>query len=155
MPCFVRWEGENHYLKIRITTQFIRQVATESLEIKGDRLELRSEARVRDSQLESISLLLLTELQQENTGSKLCIESLTNVLAVHLIRQYNVVQPLPQIAEGGLSQRQLMQVRKYIHEHLHQEIKLADLATLLNMSQFHFCRRFKQAIAVTPAPSPG
>ncbi|GAB4382272.1 MAG: hypothetical protein Kow00121_42240 [Elainellaceae cyanobacterium] len=54
------------------------------------------------------------------------------------------------IYEGGLSQRQLAQVLDYINEYLHQDIKLADLAKLLNMSQYHFCHLFKQAIAVTP-----
>jgi AraC family transcriptional regulator len=31
-----------------------------------------------------------------------------------------------------------------------KSINLADLAKLLNMSQYHFCHLFKQAIAVTP-----
>ncbi|WP_421656757.1 helix-turn-helix domain-containing protein [Leptothermofonsia sp. ETS-13] len=38
----------------------------------------------------------------------------------------------------------------YINDHLEQEIKLADLAALLGMSQFHFCHLFKQSIATTP-----
>lgn len=150
MPSFVRWDGENHYLKIRIAHQFIQQVAIEALEVKGDRLELLSQARIRDAQLETIALMLLNELQQDHSGSKLYIESLTNVLGVHLIRQYTTAQPLPQIYQGGLTQRQLIQTLDYIHDHLHQEIKLADLAVLLNMSQFYFCRRFKQAIGTTP-----
>jgi AraC family transcriptional regulator len=49
-----------------------------------------------------------------------------------------------------LPQRQLMQVLDYIHASLDQEIKLADLAALLNMSQYHFSHMFKQAIGVAP-----
>ena len=37
-----------------------------------------------------------------------------------------------------------------MHDHLAQDIKLADLAALLNMSQFHFSHLFKQAIGITP-----
>lgn len=150
VPCFVRWEGENHYLKIRMTTQFIQQVATEALEVRGDCLELIPQSRIRDSQIETIALMLLNELQHEHPVSRLYAESLTNVLAVHLIREYTTTQSLTHIHEGGLTQRQLMQVLDYMHEHLHQEIRLADLATLLNMSQFYFCRQFKQAIGITP-----
>jgi AraC family transcriptional regulator len=150
MPCFVRWDSQNHYLKICITTQLIQQVATEALEMKGDRLELLPGGRIRDPQIEAIGLMLLSELQQNHSVSRLYVESLTNVLAVHLVRQYTTAQLLPRFDECGLSQRQVMKVINYIHDHLHQEIKLADLAALLNMSQFHFCRRFKQAIGTTP-----
>ena len=150
VPFFARWDGEDNYLQIRITSRFIQQVAREALELKGDRLELLPEFRTRDPQIEAIGMMLLTELQQENSGSRLYIESLANVLAVHLIRQYATAQPLLPIYEGGLPQRQLLQVLDYVHDHLHQEIKLADLSALLGMSQFHFSHQFKQAIGTTP-----
>lgn len=95
-------------------------------------------------------MLLLAEFQQKNPGSRLYIESLSNILAVHLLRQHTAAKPNVPIYEGGLSQRQLGQVLDYINDYLHQDIKLADLAELLNMSQYHFCHLFKQAIAVTP-----
>jgi AraC family transcriptional regulator len=98
----------------------------------------------------SDGMLLLTELQQENLGSKLYIESLANVLAIHLLRQYTAAKPNLPIYEGGLPQRQLLQVLEYINDHLSQDIKLADLADLLGMSQFHFSHLFKQALGTSP-----
>ena len=53
-----------------------------------DRLELLAEFKTRDPQLEAIGMMLLAELKQENINSKLYIESLSNVLAVHLLRHY-------------------------------------------------------------------
>lgn len=150
LPFFARWEGEDHYLQIRIASQFIQTVAREALNRRPDQLELMPEFRIRDPQIETIALMLLTELQQENPGNRLYIESLTNVLAVHLIRQYGTTQPHLPMYEGGLSQRQLVQVLDYINDHLEQDIKLADLAALLGISQFHFCHLFKRAIAITP-----
>jgi AraC family transcriptional regulator len=94
--------------------------------------------------------MLLSELQQSDTANKLYIESLSNVLAVHLIRQYTTARPQPVMYEGGLPQRQLLQVLDYIDTHLHQEIKLTDLASLLGMSQFHFSHQFKQATGISP-----
>lgn len=38
----------------------------------------------------------------------------------------------------------------YIDAHLHQELKLADLASLLGISEFHFSHRFKQVLGTTP-----
>ncbi len=150
MPFFARWEGDDHYLQIRIASRFIQSVARESLEMDCDRIELLPEFRTRDPQIEAIGLMLLAELQQENLGGKLYIESLANVLAVHLLRRYAATKPNLPIYEGGLPQRRLLQVLEYMNDHLDQDIKLADLAALLDMSQFHFSHLFKQAIGTSP-----
>ncbi|KOP22575.1 AraC family transcriptional regulator [Hapalosiphon sp. MRB220] len=150
VPFFARWDRDDHYLQIRIKSNFIQSVARETIDTNPDQLELLPEFRTRDPHIESIGMMLLTELKQENFGGRLYIESLANILAVHLLRQYCVVKPRLAIYEGGLPERQLIQVLEYINENLHQDIKLADLAALLGMSQFHFSRMFKQAIAMTP-----
>lgn len=150
MPFFTRWQGEDHYLQIQIAAQFVQTVARESLSMNPDRLELLSEFKTRDPQIEAIGMLLLTELQQENLGGRLYIESLANVLAIHLIRQYATTRVQIPTYEGGLSQRQLLNILDYVHEHLNHDIKLADLANQLSMSQFHFSHLFKQSLGITP-----
>lgn len=149
-PFFARWDGEDHYFHIRIASDFIQSVATEDLAINPDRLELRPEFRIRDPQIEAIGLMLLNELKQENLGARLYIESLINILALHLLRQYSAVKPQLTFYEGGLPERQLVQVLDYMNDRLDQDIKLVDLAALLDMSQFHFSRLFKQSIGTTP-----
>jgi AraC family transcriptional regulator len=149
-PFFARWDSDDHYVQIRIASRFVQSVAREALAMNPDRLEVVPEFRTRDPHLESIGMLLLAELQQENLGGRLYIESLANVLAVHLLRQYTAAKPRLTMYEGGLPQRQLLQVLKYIHESLDQDIKLADLAALLSMSQFHFSHLFKQSIGTAP-----
>lgn len=150
MPFFARWDGDDDYMQIRIASCFIQRVANEALTLNPDQLELRPEFRIRDPHLESIAMLLLAELKQDNVGGRLYSESLANVLAVHLLRQYTTRKPRLTIYEGGLPERQLLYVLDYINEHLNQDIKLADLAALLNMSQFHFSHVFKQSIGMAP-----
>lgn len=149
-PFFARWKGNDHLLKIRITSRFIEQVAGEVLAMNPDQLEVVSQFRIRDLQLEAIAMLLLTELKQDNLGARLYIDSLANVLAVGLLRQCSVSKPHLSVYKGGLPQRQLLQVSEYIHEHLNQDVRLADLAELIGMSQFHFSHLFKQAIGTSP-----
>ncbi len=43
-----------------------------------------------------------------------------------------------------------MQVLDYIDAHLGQNLKLENLAQLLDMSQFHFSRLFKQSMGLAP-----
>jgi AraC family transcriptional regulator len=147
---FARWDSEDRFVQIRLSSHFLQSVAEETLNLNPDRLELIPEFRIRDPQLEAIAVLLLTELQQNLGGGKLYVESLTNVLGVHLLRQYATTQPRLAVYEGGLSERQLLQVVNYINEYLDREIKLVDLAKLLGMSQFHFSYSFKRSLDITP-----
>lgn len=151
MPFFARWNGDDHYLQIRLAACLLQSVAREALAMNPDRIELLPEFRTRDRQLESMGLLLLAELKQESLGGRLYVESLANLLAVHLLRQYATLKPqqIP-IYEGGLPQRQLLQVLEYINENLSSDIKLADLAVIVGMSQFHFSHLFKQAMGIAP-----
>ncbi|MBD2777836.1 helix-turn-helix domain-containing protein [Iningainema tapete] len=150
VPLFARWDSDDSYLQIRIKSRFIQSVAQETIAINPEKLELLPEFRTRDRQIEAIGMMLLKELQQNSLGGKIYIKSLRNILIVHLLRQYAVAKPHLPIYEGGLRERQLLQVIEYINEHLNQDIKLADLAALLGMSQFHFSHLFKQAIGTAP-----
>lgn len=150
MPLFARWDSDDHFLQIRIASHVLQSVARETLDKNPDRLELLPEFRTRDPQLEAIGMMLLAELKQENLGGRLYIESLTNVLAIHLLRQYVAAKPRLAVYKGGLPKRQLLHVLDYIDTHLNQDIKLADLAQLLSMSQFHFSHLFKQSIGMAP-----
>lgn len=149
-PYFARWESDDSCLQIRIASQFIHKVAREAIVTDPDRLELRLEFQARDPQIEAIGMMLLSELKQENLGGRLYIESLSNILAVHLLRQYAAPNSRLIVHESSLSERQILQVVEYTNEHLSQDIKLADLAGLLGISQSHLSHRFKQAIRMTP-----
>ncbi|NES99309.1 MAG: helix-turn-helix transcriptional regulator [Sphaerospermopsis sp. SIO1G1] len=75
---------------------------------------------------------------------------LKNVLAVHLLRQHGTTKPKLPNYEYGLSHRQLQQVLDYIDANLGNEIKLADLAKIVGISQFYFGRLFKQSLGLSP-----
>ncbi|MEM9539441.1 MAG: AraC family transcriptional regulator [Cyanobacteria bacterium P01_E01_bin.42] len=149
IPLFARWEDNENYLQIRLPVAFIQKIARETLPGDCDRLELRPEFQTRNPQIEAIIMMLLAEFEQEST-SPLYIDSLANVLAVNLLKQYAAIAPKVPVYEGGLPQYQLRPVLDYIDAHLDGEIKLEDLARLPNMSQFHFSRLFKQSLGITP-----
>lgn len=150
IPSYFRWESNDNCLQIRIASQFIQNIARDTISTDSDQLELRLEFQTRDPQLEAIGMMLLAELKQEGIGGGLYIESLSNVLAVHLIRQYAASKSQLIVYESSLSERQVLQVVEYIDAHLNQDVKLTDLAALLNISESHLSHRFKRAIGMTP-----
>ncbi|GET41542.1 helix-turn-helix domain-containing protein [Microseira wollei] len=151
IPATYRAEGEDCFLHVQIPIQFLRSVAQETTEIDPDRLELVTEFRVRDPQLEQTLMLLRAELHKGGGWvGRLYVESLANVLAVNLLREYSTTQPRVPIYQGGLSDRQILQVSEYISVNLDRDIKLADLAAIAGVSQFHFSRLFKQSMGISP-----
>ena len=149
-PLFVRWEGNENCLQIQLPEAFLKRVAEETLGKNGDRLTLVPTFHSRNHQLEAIANLLITEVQQPQTSSSLYLDSLANVLAVQLLRNYGTHSAQIPSYEGGLPIYQLNQVLDYIDAKLAEGIKLADLASRLNMSPFHFGRMFKQSMGITP-----
>lgn len=142
-------EGDDHYLHVQIPTEFLQSVAQEAMEL--DCLEIVTEFRVRDPQLEQTLMLLRAELHKGGGWvGRLYIESLANVLAVNLLRGYSTTGRSVAVYEGGLSDFKMLQISQYIHAHLDQEIKLADLANVAGISQFHFSRLFKQSMGISP-----
>lgn len=148
IPASYRAEGVDHYLHVQMPAQFLQSVAQEAMEL--DCLELVTEFRVRDPQLEQTLMLLRAELHRSGLVGRLYVESLANVLAVNLLRGYSTTRHRVAVYEGGLGERQILQISEYIQAHLDQEIKLADLANVAGISQFHFSRLFKQSMGISP-----
>jgi AraC family transcriptional regulator len=150
LPSAYRSEGDDHYLFVQIPSSFLRQVAREAAEVASEQVELIPEFCIRHPQIEQILLLLRSELNQAGSGiGKLYVESLANALVVQLLR-YSTAQPHVAVYEGGLGDRKLLEVTNYINDYLAQDIKLADLAQLLDMSQSHFSHLFKQSMGISP-----
>ncbi len=149
MPVFARWEHDDHCLQVQLEARFLETVAV-AADLNPDRLELCSEAQRRDPQMEAIASLLHTELTHDHPGETLYIDSLANLLAVHLLRHYTHTCPHLVANTGRLPEHHLRRVLDYINDHLDQPIKLADLAQLVGISPFHFSHLFKQSVGIAP-----
>lgn len=141
-------EKPSEWLHITLEPAFLQQLATEN----GLSAKLQIEHRVifLDPTILHIAQLLKTELLSGGLAGKLFVESLRNVLAIHLLRQYGqTVKPVV-FNDKRLSPMQIQQVTHHIEEHLADDLSLADLAALVPMSEFHFARLFKASIGETP-----
>ena len=144
-----QWNKSNSCLRINIKSQFIEKIALET-EFTNKSLELKNSFSTRDRNLEHIGKLLLAELQSEGVGGKLYIDSLCNVLAIHLLRNYSTVEQEPRPVTGGLGDSTLQKIVEYIMENLDTELSLTELATVVNLSPSHFARLFKQSTGIPP-----
>jgi AraC family transcriptional regulator len=77
-------------------------------------------------------------------------DALITALCAHLLcnytsKKYQIVE-----CRGGLSRSRLKLAIEYMHDRIIDNISLPEIAAELNISQYHFCRLFKQSMGVSP-----
>ena len=78
----------------------------------------------QDLQLHQIAMLLHAELQSNGIMGQLYVESLTQMLVIHLLRHYSTFTKTITSGNRGLTNLQLQQAIEYIHTHLDQDLSL-------------------------------
>ncbi|MBW4613017.1 MAG: AraC family transcriptional regulator [Desmonostoc vinosum HA7617-LM4] len=144
------WNSTDESLMFVIDPLLLSRTAQEVSGLDASYVELLSTIGGRDRQIQAIAHLFQTELDTGGIGESLYTESLTQVLIVHLLRQYCTLQPKIQQIGESYPQQRLRPVLDYIHSYLDQPLHLAELAAVAGLSQYHFCRLFKQSIGIAP-----
>lgn len=136
-------------LHIYLKPESIEQTA-EASEIDINRLSLVNSFGEQDSQLHHIAMLLLAELQSDGMMGRLYVESLTQVLVIHLLRHYSTfTQPITS-ENRSLTNSRLQQAIDYIHAHLDRDLSLVEIAQVINISPTYFASLFKRATGISP-----
>ena len=142
------WKTSAEFAILAIDPALLKQVGQDWVD--GDRIELIPRFMTQqDVLLQGIFSALKDELESSKIGGDLLIDSLKTTLAIHLLRNYCSTQP-KRGNRDGLSSSTLKQVVEYIHEHLNQDLKLAEIAAIAQISPYHFLRLFKQKMGATP-----
>jgi AraC family transcriptional regulator len=144
-----RREGLCCSLHIHLKPEMIRQIA-EASEMDANRIGLVDGFGKQDLQLHQIAMLLSAELETGGVMGQLYVESLIQVLAIHLLRHYSTVTQTITTGHRNLTHTQLQQAIDYIHSHLNQDLSLAELAGIINISPTYFASLFKQSMGIAP-----
>ena len=142
-------EGEVRHLHLYLSPTLIQKIAA-SADINPDRVGLMDTLGVFDPQVETIALSMLSELRSDGLGGKLYVESLANLLGIHLLRQHSSVKPPSLPRAVGLDRTTLRRVSTYIEEHLDEGLSLSAIAAVASLSPYHFARRFKASTGFAP-----
>ncbi|MBG1263070.1 helix-turn-helix domain-containing protein [Nostoc commune] len=144
------WDSTDESLMFVIDPLFLSRTAEEVSGLDASHVELLSTISARDPQIEAIAHLFQAELDTGGVGGSLYTESLMQVFIIHLLRQYCTLKPKIQHLGESLPRHRLQPVLDYIHSYLDRPLHLAELAAVAGMSQYHFCRLFKQSMGVAP-----
>jgi AraC family transcriptional regulator len=144
------WDSTDKSLMFVIEPHLFNRIAEEVSGVDANCVELLNTIGARDPQIQAIADLFQAQLDGGGLGESLYTESLIQVLIIHLLRHYSTLRPRNKPTVERASNQRLQLVVDYIHSHLDRSIHLAELAAVANMSQYHFCRSFKQSLGIAP-----
>lgn len=147
---FTSWEAKDETLHLIIKPDLLRKVASATGCLNSERIELLPVLKKYDAQIDRLSQLFLQEIYHDSFGSQLYLESLSNVLSIHLLRNYSVFKPLFREQTNGLAPHKLHQTIDYIQDRLDRDLSLESMAQNIGMSRYYFATRFKQATGISP-----
>ena len=147
---FWSWENSDECLVFAIAPDFLRQIAIENDFPNADNVEILPVLNKHDSQLQNLAMLFQQEIANTQSGDRMYIESLSNMLAVHLLRHYCTFPAQVSEYVGGLPSYKLKQVTDYINTYLADDISLGELASQVKLSQSHFSHLFRQSTGKSP-----
>jgi AraC family transcriptional regulator len=149
---YCRWEDKLSFLRLEVSSSFVKEVALRSDIALSGNIELNHQLRINDPKLFHLSQWLLDEIQSSGAGGKLYLDSLADLMAVHILRNYTSdAKPKPlNDSPGKLSDQQVVRAIEYMHANLERDISLEELTAAVNVSRSHLGRMFKQSTGFSP-----
>jgi AraC family transcriptional regulator len=138
-------EGPTTKLSLNVSPALVLTAADE-MGVNPNRIAIAPQLHVRDPHIEHIAWAIKAELEASAPLGRLYADSLGLALAAHLLRRYGEAARSECVAR--LSQRRLRHVMDHIRDHLADDLTLAELAAIANVSQSHFKYLFKRSVGV-------
>ena len=146
----VSWRGKKDCLQICVQPDLVERVAAGSFDrdLSGTSIPPLEPAIVPD--LRSAMLAVEVELNAGAAGGPLVIESLANIMTVHLIRHVFGRRRTATRASVALPRRKLAMIVDYIMAKLDGRPTLEEMAAQVHLGPDHFARQFKAATGLAP-----
>ena len=142
------WRRELDNLMITLDPDFVDRSALENGFDGG--FEFAELYKGSDPLIQHLGLTLLDEADSETPSGRLFSDSLIHTLTLHLLTNYGTSKPSKRAVSGGLSGYKLRRVKEFIFENLDSDLSLAEIASVAELSQFHFARAFRKSTGLTP-----
>ena len=142
------WDKTLDNMGISFDPNFVMRTAIENH--FNPNFEFAEIYKKEDSLIQHIGLALLAESESESPAGRLYSESLVQTLTLHLLKNYSTANLKQENAHGGLSGYRLRRVKEFINANLEEDLSLAEIAAVSDLSQYHFARAFRTSTGLTP-----
>jgi AraC family transcriptional regulator len=144
-PHAIDWLRPADIVSLQLSERFVRKT------IGTERLHIQDSFTLRDHYLSATARALRDSLSTGRAITPSYAEAVATVIAYRVAVGDARASRLRDIeAVAPLSPRHVATIERHIDEHLAQDILLAELASLLNLSTWHFMRRFTASHGLSP-----
>ncbi len=163
-PVRWKWSSRIGYSVLLLEPAVLDRVAEEIFGLLPHGYELAVTERRNDSAIANIAGVLAREALSRDRAGSLYSESLANILAVHLLRNYAKSidgealdaaqakhdEQVPGAAASSAHPRAVAQALEFIAQNYARDVALSDIAAAAHLSPYHLARLFKQTLGVSP-----
>lgn len=142
--------GELTFVHLYFTDRHLSQIAEQVWDKSPAGLTVDEHIFADDPQVAILYRQFLLASNWHDNADRLMLSSATAMLLTHLVKEYTHFQWTPLTVKGGLAPFQLARVKAFVDANIDQPLLLADLAALVQLSEFHFARMFKQSVGLAP-----
>lgn len=109
-------------------------------------------AGLQDELIRALGLAVLAEIERETAAGRMLVETCSLMLAARIAHRYGDGWSVRMARPAGrkLDELRLRRVKDYIVAHLDEDMTVADLAAVANLSAYHFTRLFAAATGLPP-----
>ena len=138
----------NHLVAFQLDYQYLEATA---FTFFGKRnVEFTNTPAPLDQHLENMLKLFMMESKLQQTGSAFILDNLSHMIAIHLLRSLESNMDKKEMTVVTSARKEIAKSIEFFHDHLNSEFSLDEVASVADMSKFHFARVFKQETGKTP-----
>src|SRR5260370_19641392 len=134
-------------LMINVRDQSFHSVA-EEMGVRAR--ELNGTPLLRDERIRALVAAAEADLADGSAAERIYTDSIGRALAAALMHSQGVLRSPMRHYRGGLSPLQLRRVTSFVHENLHEDVSLLQMADEAKLSRAYFSQMFRQSTEVAP-----
>ena len=142
------WDDTIDNMGILLDAGFTARTASENHFSTG--FHFVESVQKQDPLVQHMGLALLEDAVAESPAGRLYADSIIQTLTLHLLKNYTTANAVRESAHGGLSGYRLRRVKEFIEANLDEDVGLAEIAAVADLSQYHFARAFRKSTGQTP-----
>ena len=155
--CLMPKDAESHwelgqmqqFMHLYFSDDYLKQLALRVFDIDPRMLQLPEITFTNDPATEALFRHYMATTDWRSGVNHLAMEQVTNTILVSMLQNMGITK-LTSPVKGGLSPRVTALVCDYMQANFHRQVYLTELAELAQLSEYHFCRMFKQSTAQSP-----
>ena len=141
------WDSFMEIVQMQISRDLIVELSSKYVLDAGRLLRLEK-LNIHDGLVAQIGREVVSILEKNREVDALYLETLTTFLVLHLASHY--CQGTPQTLAGQQREMDFSRVVEFIHQNLGNDLRIEQVARMVNLSNFYFIRQFKAALGKTP-----